>query len=95
MNNNITKAALLVSEMNPNMEIIIIPKESVGFHNCFSILNIANTAYEDWFQNEREDIGDSAIGDYIESRLEEKGYILGEHYKMYFDAQWDRNEILV
>lgn len=92
MNNNITKAALLVSEMNPNMEIIIIPKKSVEFHNCFSILDIANAAYNDWFENEKEDIGDSAIGDYIENRLEKNGYILGEDYKMYFG---DRSEILL
>ena len=95
MNNNITEAALLVSEMNPNMEIIIIPKESVGFHNWFSISSTANNAYHDWFENERDDVGDSGIGDYIENRLEKNGYILGEDYKMYFDAQWDRNEILV
>ena len=56
MNNNITEAALLVSEMNPNMEIIIIPKESVGFHNWFSISSTANNAYHDWFENERDDI---------------------------------------
>ena len=95
MNNNITEAAFLVSEMNPNMGIIIIPKEPVGFHNWFSISSTANNAYYDWFENERADIGDSTIGDYIENRLEKNGYILGEDYKMYFDAQWDRNEILV
>ena len=89
------EATLLHSDMNPNMEIIIIANKSKGFHNYFNIAVISSTAYNDWFENERDDIGDSAIGDYIENRLKEKDYFLGEDYKMYFDAQWDRTEILV
>ena len=89
------EATLLHSDMNPNMEIIIIANKSKGFHNCFNIAVISSTAYNDWFENECDDIGDSAIGDYIENRLKEKDYFLGEDYKMYFDAQWDRTEILV
>lgn len=87
--------SILQSNMNPNMEIVIIPLPCLNVLEKFSVSEIASSAYEDWFENERDDVGDSAIGDYIESRLEEKGYILGEHYKMYFDAQWDRTEILV
>ena len=86
---------LLHSDMNPNMEIIIIADKSKGFYNCFNIAVISSTAYNDWFENERDDIGDSAIGNYIENRLEKEGFILGEDYKMYFDAQWDRTEILI
>ena len=87
--------SILQSDMNPNMEVVIIPLPCLNLLEKFSVLEIASSAYEDWFENERDDVGDSAIGDYIESRLEEKGYILGEHYKMYFDAQWDRTEVLV
>lgn len=87
--------SILQSDMNPNMEVVIIPLPYLNILEKFSVSEIASSAYEDWFENERDDVGDSAIGDYIESRLEEKGYILGEHYKMYFDAQWDRTEILV
>ena len=86
---------ILHSDMNPNMEIIVISNKTKGFHSCFNIALISSTAYDDWFENERDDIGDTAIGDYIEKRLEENGFILGEDYKMYFDAQWDRTEILV
>lgn len=87
--------SILQSSMNPNMEVVIIPLPCLNVLEKFSVSEIASSAYEDWFENERNDVGDSEIGDYIESRLEEKGYILGEHYKMYFDAQWDRTEILV
>ena len=87
--------SILQSDMNPNMEVVIIPLPCLNVLEKFSVSEIASSAYEDWFENERDDIGDSAIGDYIESRLEEKGYILGEHYKMYFNAQWDRTEVLV
>lgn len=87
--------SILQSDMNPNMEIVIIPLPCLNLLEKFSVLEIASSAYEDWFENERDDVDDSAIGDYIENRLEEKGYILGEHYKMYFDAQWDRTEIIV
>lgn len=86
---------LLHSDMNPNMEIIVISNKTKGFCNCFNIALISSKAYDDWFENERDDIGDTAIGDYIEKRLEKNGYILGEDYKMYFDAQWDRTEILI
>ena len=87
--------SILQSSLNPNMEIVIIPLPCLNVLEKFSVSEIASSAYHDWFENERDDVGDSAIGDYIEDRLEEKGYILGEHYKMYFDAQWDRTEILV
>ena len=87
--------SILQSSMNPNMEIVIIPLPCLNVLEKFSVSEIASSAYEDWFENERDDIGDSAIGDYIENRLEKNGYILGEDYKMFFDAQWDRNEILV
>lgn len=86
---------ILQSSLNPNMEIVIIPLPCLNVLENFAVSEIASTAYNDWFENECDDIGDSAIGDYIESRLEENGYILGEDYKMYFDSQWDRTEVLL
>ena len=77
------------------MEIMIKPLCDKRDWKTEDIIDAAKRAYNDWFENERDDIGDSAIGDYIENRLEENDFILGEDYKMYFDAQWDRMEILV
>ena len=84
----------LQSLLNPEMEIVIIPLSSKGY-TIYKINLESSKAYTDWFENERDDIGDSAIGDYIENRLEKDGFILGEDYKMYFSAQWDRTEILL
>ena len=84
-----------MSEKGTRQKIIVISNKTKGFCNCFNIALISSKAYDDWFENEREDIGDSAIGDYIENCLEKEGFILGEDYKMYFDAQWDRTEILI
>ena len=85
----------LFSSLNPNMEIMIKPLCDKRDWKTEDIIELAKEAYHDWFENEREDINDSAIGNYIENRLEENDFILGEDYKMYFDAQWDRMEILV
>lgn len=83
------------SSLNPNMGIVIIPLCDERDWKTEDIIISVERAYNDWFGNEREDIGDSTIGDYIENRLEKEDLFLGEDYKMYFDAQWDRNEILV
>lgn len=91
----ITTCYSLFSTLNPNMEIMIKPLCDVWDWRIKDIIESAKEAYNDWFENERKDIGDSAIGDYIENRLEKEGFVLGEDYKMYFDAQWDRTEILV
>lgn len=91
----ITNCYNLFSTLNPNMEVMIKPLYDVWDWKTEDIVKLAKESYNDWFENEKEDVGDSAIGDYIENRLEENGYILGEDYKMYFDAQWDRTEILV
>lgn len=85
----------LFSSLNPNMEIIIKPLCDERDWKTEDIIESAKEAYNDWFENERNDIGDSTIGDYIENHLEKEGFVLGEDYKMYFDAQWDRTEILV
>lgn len=85
----------LFSSLNPNMEIMIKPLCDKRDWKTEDIIESAKKAYDDWFENEREDISDSAIGDYIENCLEKEGFILGEDYKMYFDAQWDRTEILI
>ena len=91
----ITTCYSLFSTLNPNMGIMIKPLCDIWDWRTEDIIESAKEAYDDWFENERDDIGDTAIGDYIEKRLEENGFILGEDYKMYFDAQWDRTEILV
>lgn len=83
------------SSLNPNMGIVIIPLCDERDWKTEDIIISVERAYNDWFENEREDIGDSTIGDYIENRLEKEDLFLGEDYKMYFDAQWDRTEILV
>lgn len=85
----------LFSSLNSNMEVMIKPLCDKRDWKTEDIIESAKEAYNDWFENERDDIGDFAIGDYIENRLEKDGYILGEDYKMYFDAQWDRTEILI
>lgn len=85
----------LFSSLNPNMEVMIKPLCDKRDWKTEDIIELAEEAYNDWFENEKEDISDTTIGDYIENRLEKEGFILGEDYKMYFDAQWDRTEILV
>ena len=91
----ITTCYSLFSTLNPNMEIMIKPLCDIWDWRTEDIIESAKEAYTDWFENERKDIGDFTIGDYIENRLEKEGFILGEDYKMYFDSQWDRTEILV
>lgn len=80
----------LYSQMNDNMEVVIIPCNSLDFRK---IKNIASDAYNYWWFGadlEDEYVYDTAIGDYIIEQLEKKGgYVLGKHYKMYFDAEWN------
>lgn len=82
----------LFSAMNPNMTIAIEPFTFVKWED---IEKIAGKAYKDWFDNEKEDIGNTTLPEYIENHLEKEGFILGEHYKMYLDTRWDRTEILI
>lgn len=91
----ITTCYSLYSPLNPNMGIMIRPLCDERDWKTEDIIESAKEAYNDWFENEKDDIGDSSIGDYIENRLEKEGFILREDYKMYFDAQWDRLEILL
>ena len=91
----ITTCYSLFSTLNPNMEIMIKPLCDIRDWRMEDIIELAKEAYNDWFENERDDIGDSAIGDYIENRLEKEGLVLGEDYKMYLNAQWDRTEIIL
>ncbi len=81
----------LFSDLNENMEIIIIPTKE----NDVTFAQLASKVYTDWFENKRDDIGDMTVGDYLEYRLKNAGYKLGKDQKMYFDAQWDRTEILI
>lgn len=91
----ITTCYSLYSSLNPNMGIMIRPLCDERDWKTEDIIESAKEAYNDWFENERDDISDSSIGDYIENRLEKEGLVLGEDYKMYFDSQWDRTETLV
>lgn len=75
----------LYSEMNDNMEFVIIPHNNLIYKN---VNKIASKAYEDWM--EATCPAEKPIGDYIIEQLKEKGgYKLGKDYKMYYDAQWD------
>jgi hypothetical protein len=77
------------------MEIMIKPLCDERDWKREDIIELAKESYNDWFENEKEDIGDNTIGDYIKNCLEKNGFILGKDYKMYFDAEWDRTEILL
>ena len=90
-------AAILTCPLEEDMDIIVVPinpceREDYDKEELFKK---ANQFYEDWFANEKDDIGDSTLPDYVEEKMNQAGYILKYHYKMYPNLSMDRLDALV
>ena len=84
-----TGIIILQSGINPDMGIVIAP----FFSDLNKILDLeywANYYYTHWLGGGDDDeLNYSAIGDYIQDKLEEHGYVHNQNYEMYFSANWE------
>lgn len=79
------KGRLLESEMN-GMAIFVLPDE-----DCLkevTLINEAEAAYEIWM-SEAEEVGDTAICDWIIDYLERSDFKYGRDYRLFTDLYWD------
>lgn len=74
----IRKAILLRSELNPWIDICVVPDPYTDFDK---IRCVAEKAYDDWF----DDDTDEPIGDYIKRKLDEAACL----YEIYYASMED------
>ena len=79
------KGRVLESELN-GMAIFVLPSRGCGV--VTELLNLSETAYDDWM-SEKDDVGDTAICDYIIYRMGQRGFKYEKDYRIFTDLNWD------